>query len=159
MRRAPALLLAIAALCSAAEQGSWKKINYIGGTVPVKASPYDWNTTLTITSNPDILVLVIAPATVFGRQQSVRLKPSQINSIVSGPGAFQRVGGIMGAQLPAHAPRLRSLFGLLAQSELLGILYQGDDGKQAGVLFQMEAVRGLDRALEAFSGKPLEYAK
>src|ERR1022692_603151 len=71
------VLAAIGALCSAAERKSWNKVQYIGGTLPIKASPYDWTTTVTITSNPDSVVVVIAPASVFGHQQTVRLKPSQ----------------------------------------------------------------------------------
>src|SRR5512133_1481606 len=115
MRKALGYLLVIAlmgSLCSAAERKTWNKVRYVGGTIPIKSSPYDWNTAVTITSNPDSVALVIAPVSVFGRQQTVRLKPTQITSLVCGPGAWQRVAGVSGAQLPPKPP---TLFGLLLE--------------------------------------------
>jgi hypothetical protein len=160
MPRAFGYLLAIAAigaLCSAAERRSWNKVQYIGGTIPIKTSPYDWNTTVTITSNPDSVVLVIAPASLSGHRQTVRLKPSQIAAVVSGPGAWQRVADVRGAQLPSKRP---TLFGLLLEYPLAGILFQSDDGKPAAVLLNAPSdSSGILRALEIVTGKPTEYAK
>ena len=159
MRRALRYFLVIAAmgsLCFAAERKSWNKVRYVGGTNPIKASPYDWNTTVTITSNPDTVVLVIAPASVFGHQQTLRLKPSQITSVVSGPGAWQRVADVSGAQLPSKPP---TLFGLLLDHAFMAILYQSDDGKPAAILLDSYVAGQIGRVLEALIGKPLEYAK
>jgi hypothetical protein len=150
------LMAAIGSLCSAEERKSWNKVRYVGGTVPIKASPYDWNTILTITSNPDTVELVIAPSSVFGRQQIVRLKPSQITSVVAGPGAWDRVAGVGGAQLPSKPP---TLFGLLLDHSFLGILYQDVDGKPAAVLLESLSLGQIGRVLEALTGKPMENAK
>jgi hypothetical protein len=151
------VLAAIGALCSAAERKSWNKVQYIGGTLPIKASPYDWTTTVTITSNPDSVVVVIAPASVFGHQQTVRLKPSQITAVVCGSGAWQRVADVSGAQLPSKRP---TLFGLLLDFAFVGILYQTDDGKPAAMLLNSPyAAAGIGRLLEALTGRPTEYAK
>lgn len=159
MRRALRYLLLIAAigsLCSATERKSWNKVRYVGGTIPIKASPYDWNTTLTITSNPDTLELVIAPASVFGHRQTVRLKPSQITSLILGPGAWQRIAEVSGAQLPPKPP---TLFGLLLDHAFMGIIYQGEDGKPAAILLDSYAVGQIARVLEAMTGRPTEFAK
>src|SRR5215467_7054838 len=128
MRRAVRYLwlaVALSALCAAAERKSWTKVRYVGGTIPIRASPYDWNTTLTVTYKPDGITLVIAPASVFAHQQTVRLESSRITTLVAGPGAWQRVAEVSGAQLPAHPP---TLFGLLQNHGFLGILYQDDNG-------------------------------
>jgi len=160
MRRALRYLLltaAIGSLCSAAERKSWSKVQYVGGTIPIKTSPYDWNTTVTVTSNLDSVVLVIAPASVFGHQQTVRLKPSQITSVVCGPGAWQRVAEVGGAQLPSKRP---TLFGLLLDYAFVGIFYQSDNGKPAAILLNSPYASGqIGRILEAMTGKPTEYAK
>jgi hypothetical protein len=159
MRKALGCLLVMAAmgsLCPAEERKSWKQVRYVGGTIQIKVSPYDWNTTLTITSNPDSVVLVIAPSSVFGHQQTVRIQPSQITAVVSGPGAWQRVADVSGAQLPPKPP---TLFGLLLDHVFLGILYQGNDGKRAAVLLDSNATAQIGRILEALTGKPQVYAK
>ncbi|MGB9457869.1 MAG: hypothetical protein WCB12_17605 [Bryobacteraceae bacterium] len=151
------MVTAIGALCSAAERKSWNKVQYIGGTLPIKTSPYDWNTTVTITSNPDSVVLTIAPSSVFGHQQTVRIKPSQITAVVSGPGAWQRVADVSGSHLPSKRP---TLFGLLLDYAFIGILYQNDDGKPAAILLNsVYASSQIGRVLEALTGKPLVYAK
>jgi hypothetical protein len=151
------VIAAIAALCSAAERRAWNKVQYIGGTLPIKTSPYDWNTTVTISSNPDTVLLVIAPASVFGHQQTVRLKPSQITAVVCGSGAWQRVADVGGAQLPSKRP---TLFGLLLDYSLVAILYQSDDGKPAAILLNAPFdSSGIGRILEAVTGRPTEYAK
>jgi hypothetical protein len=151
------VVAAIGALCSAGERKSWNKVRYVGGTLPIKASPYDWNTTVTVTSNPDTVVVVIAPSSVFGHQQTLRLKPSQITSVVSGAGAWERVAEVAGAQLPSKPP---TLFGLLLDPyAFMAILYQGDDGKPGAILLDSYVLYQIGRVLEAMTGKPLEYAK
>jgi hypothetical protein len=171
MRKALTYVLVIAAaggLSSAPERKSWNKIRYIGGTLAIKSSSYDWDTTISISSKPDTVELVVAPSSAFGRQQMVSLKPAQITSVVNGPGAWQRVADVPGAQLP---PKPHGLFGLLNRSPViigkpdafLAILYQGDDGKLAAILLGCQAGTHTDvslgRSLAALSGKPLVYAK
>jgi hypothetical protein len=151
-----ALLAAIATLASAADRKSWNQIRYIGGTVPIKASPYDWNTTLALSANPDAIVVTIAPASVFsGHQQTLRLKPSAISAVI-GPGAWQRVADVQGAQLP---PKPRTLFGLLRNGPLLAILYQGDDGKPGAILLESPFTSQIADLLERVMGKPVEFTR
>jgi hypothetical protein len=125
------VIVAVCTPVSGAERKSWSKIRYVGGTIPVKASRYDWNTTLTVSLNPDSIVLAIAPAKAFATLQTVRIKPSQISSLSIGPAAWRRVGEIGGAQLPSKTP---SLFGFMDHPGYLGIVYRGDDGKPAAIL-------------------------
>jgi hypothetical protein len=126
--------------------------------VAIKASPYDWNTTVTVTEKPPMLTITIAPASVFGgRQQTLRLKPEAIAAVVLGPGAWQRVADVPGAQVP---PKPRTLFGLMGRSTFfLGILYTGDDGKPGALLFDTWSGYAIAELLEAMTGKPPEHAK
>ena len=159
MRRTLILLLAICAAATiglAGERKSWNKVRYVGGTVPIKAGVYDWNTTVTVTSNPDLVELTIAPSSVFAHQQKLKIKPSAITAIVSGPGAWQRVADAGGSNLVAKPP---SLFGLLAQRPFLAILYEGDDGKPVAILIESYMIGQIGRVLEVLSGKPVVYAR
>jgi hypothetical protein len=153
MRRALTYIV-VAALCIpliGAERKSWSKVRYVGGTIPVKASRYDWNTTLT--ANKDSIVVVIAPAVVFTPQQTVRIKPSQVTSLSFGETAWRRVGEVNGAQLPTKAP---ALFGLLGDRGFFGIVYQTDDGKPAAILLDSLFTWRILGALKELTGKTIE---
>jgi len=159
MRRALTYLVVAAALCTqgiAAEHKTWNRIRYVGGTIPVKASPYDWNTTLTVTANPDMIILSIAPSSVFAHKQTVRIQPSQVSSLLNGSGAWERVAGVSGAQLPAKPP---TLFGLLLDHSFFGILYQTDDGKNGAILLDSFMGGQILLVLRAMTGKTIEYLK
>jgi hypothetical protein len=152
-----ALLVAALAVCSAAERRSWNQVRYVGGTLAIKASPYDWNTTMTVAEKPPMLTIAIAPASVFGgRQQTLRLAPAAITWVVFGPGAWQRVADVPGVQLPTKP---RTLFGLLRRGDYLGILYRGDNGKPAALLFETYFAYGIANILEAMTGKPSEFVR
>jgi hypothetical protein len=126
-------------------------IRYIGGTVPVKAGHYDWNTTLTVTG--DAIVVEIAPATVFTAKKTVRIKPSQVLSLSSGEAAWPHVAAVDGAQLPAKHP---TLFGLLLDYEFLGLVYETDDGKRAAMLLDSRFSTVILRVLARVTGKPIK---
>jgi len=157
MRRLITCLLVTLAICGAAsaeERKSWSKIRYVGGTLPVKSSPYDYNTTLTVTSKPDTLTMVIAPSKAFAPLQTVRIQISQIFSISRGRGAWRRVSEVSGSRLPSRPP---TLFGLLEDHGFLGIVYQADDGKRAAVLLSSYYSMEILIVLEALSGKEIEH--
>jgi len=135
----------------AAERRSWSKLRYVGGTIPAKASRYDWNTELT--ANPDSIVVVIAPAVVFTPQQTVRIKPSQVTSLSVDEAAWRRVGEVKGAQLPAKTP---ALFGLLKDRGFIGIVYRTDDGKPAAMLLESLFTRRILAVLKELTGKTVE---
>ena len=157
MCRTLTYLIVIAAFCSSAsgaERKSWSKIRYVGGTIPVKASRYDWNTTLTVSLNPDSIELAIAPAKAFATLQTVRIKPSQISSLSYGPAAWRRVGEIGGAQLPSKTP---SLFGFMDHPGYLGIVYREDGGKPAAILLDTPFFSwNILSVLKDLTGKEIE---
>ena len=156
MRRALTYIVMATALSTpahGAEKKSWTKIRYTGGTVPVKASTYDWNTTVTITRNPDSLTIAIAPAKVFGQSQTVHIDPARILSLSAGEGAWRRVAEIEGAVLP---PRSSSLFGLLDFHSYIAIVYQAADGKRGGVLLDSYVGFQILTVLTKLTGKPIE---
>jgi len=170
MRRALAYIVVAAALAglSAAEPKSWNKLRYAGGTLPIKSSSYDWDTTVTISSSPDRVKVVVAASSPFGRQETLTLQPSQISSVIHGPGARQHVADVSGAVLP---PKPHGLFGLLNRRPLLigdadtflAILFQSEDGKAAAMLLECDGGThtgtSLGQALAKLAGKPLVYAK
>jgi hypothetical protein len=159
MRTALTYLLLAAGVCTpsaAAERRSWNRIQYVGGTIQIKTSPYDWNTTLTAT--PGLIEIVIAPAKLFTPQQSVRLKPSQVRSLSSGQAAWHRVGEVNGAELPgSQFPVARpSLFGLRTRHGFIGIVFEADDGKPAALLLDSNFSVKILQFLRTITGKSVE---
>lgn len=142
-------------VAATAGQKSWNKIRYVGGTIAVKTSPYDWNTTLTASANPDSIVLVIAPAKLFTPRQTVRIKPSQVTSLSYGPDAWRRVAEVPGAQLPSRPP---ALFGLFDNHYYVAIIYQTDDGNRAAVLLDSYFWGSIMPALEGLTGRRADQA-
>src|SRR3982751_6579045 len=148
MYRAALYIIVATALCDSlagAERKSWNKIRYVGGTVSVKTSAYDWNTTLTVTANPDSITVLIAPAKLFSPIQAITIKPSQIISLARGPDALHRVAEVDGAQLPSKPP---SLFGLLDHPGYMGIIYQLDAAKRGALLLDSYYSSAILSALE-----------
>jgi len=156
MRLALTYIAVAASLCVAgnsADRKSWNKVRYIGGTVSIKTSPYDWNTTLTITTQPPSIVVSIAPASLFSPKQTVHIAPSLVTSLSAGPVAWRVVGGIGGAKLPARTP---ALFGLLQDNGSIGIVYQTDDGKSGSILLETHLIWQILPVLKSITGKPIE---
>jgi hypothetical protein len=156
MRRLLTCVLVALAVCGAAagqERKSWSKIRYVGGTLPIKSSPYDFNTTVTVTTKPDTITLVIAPPKAFAGLRTIRIQPSQIVSLSYGPGAWRRVSEVSGSLLPSKSP---ALFGLLEDHGFLGIVYQTEDGKRASVLLDSYFSMRILFALRELSGKEIE---
>jgi hypothetical protein len=150
MRRIVAVILVLALAsgeAAAAPRNSWNKIRYRGGTVQAHVDPWDWNTTLTV--KPDIIVLVFSPHT------SVRIKPSQVHSISYGQEAHRRVEDIvaLGVLVGPFA-----LFGLLhvSKDQLVGIVYDTDDGKEGAVLLETPLALTILKALREVTGKSID---
>ena len=159
MRLALTYVVVGAILCAplaGADRKSWNKVRYVGGTVAIKTSPYDWNTTIAVTVNPDTIVVGIAPAKIFSAQQTVRIKPSQIDALLFGSGSWRRVAELAGAQMPAKTP---GLFGLLEHRPFFAILYETDDGKKAGMLLESYFGSEIQDVLKALSGKEIEFLR
>jgi len=159
MTRTVALIVVGTALCiagTAADRRSWNKIRYLGGTIPVKTSPYDWNTTLTVTNQPPEIVIRIAPVSVFSPQQTLHIAPGRVMSLSAGAAAWRRVAEVDGAAIPKPPAKPRALFGLLQDNGALGIVYQSDGGKPAAILLETNLVRQILPVLELLTGKTVE---
>lgn len=153
MRRivAALLVLGLGGLpCLAAEDNSWNKLRYSGGTVAAKVNPFDWNTTLTVA--PGALTFV------FGRQ-TFRLAASEVTALSYGQEAHRRVADMVALSIVATP---LALFGILHQSKthFIGIEYRTGDGKPGGLLLEADKnnYRAILRALEVVTGKPVKNA-
>jgi hypothetical protein len=155
IRRTLAAVLVLALGCTQclmADSNSWNKIRYTGGTIQAKVDPYDWNTVLTIT--PDAIVFV------FAHRQTLRINPARVIGISYGQEAHRRVGEMVALSVMMINPL--ALFGLLHKSKdhFIGLQFQGDDGKPAGLLLEADKnnYRAILSALTAVTGKPVEDA-
>ncbi|WP_321472588.1 hypothetical protein [uncultured Paludibaculum sp.] len=156
MRRAITSFIVATSLCAlspGAEHKTWSKIRYVGGTVVIKTSPYDYNTTLTVGLNPEPIVVAIAPARPFAPLQTIRIKPDRVISLSLGQNAWNRVSEVRGAKLPARAP---SLFGLLEDHGFMGIVYKTDEGKPAAILLDTYYRWPILSVLKELTGKGIE---
>src|SRR5579871_3527738 len=145
-----------AALCApaeAAERRSWNKVRYLGGTIEMTASRYDWNAKITVSTQPDSIVLVIYPAKVFTSEQTIRIAPDHVLSLSGGPVAWQRLADIQGAHLPPKPP---ALFGLLQNYQLMAIVYDSGDGKRSAVLLESLFTWQILPILKKLTGKPID---
>jgi hypothetical protein len=152
MRRTVAICVILASTCvqaAGAPRNSWNKIRYRGGTVAAKVDDWDWNTTLTVKA--DEIVVVFAPRT------TVRIKPSQVDSISYGVEAHRRVGDIVALSVVLGP---FALFGLLRhpQDHLVGIVYHTDDGKRCALLLETPIYMPILQALKTATGKPVDFS-
>jgi hypothetical protein len=138
--------------CLQAENNSWNKLSYVGGTVPAKVNPYDWNTSMTVT--PDLVTLVIAHST------TVRLHPQQVTALSYGQEAHRRVAEMVALGVITLNPA--PLFGILHKSKdhFIGIEFKTDDGKRASILLEAhkDNYRVILQVLKTVTGKPVENA-
>lgn len=158
MRRA--LSIFVLAACFAAtgfpaSRNSWNKVRYVGGPGNVKAEEYDWNTTVTVTSQPPLVSIDVAPATVFSAGLKLRLKPEMIVSISAGAAAWRRVSETAGCRIPAKTP---ALFGLLKHAVYIGLVYETEPGKRSAILLETALAPKILDALKNLTGKAIEEA-
>ncbi len=154
MRRAIAISVAmwmVAAQCLWAGGNPWNRLRYAGGTIGIKVSPYDWNTTLGIT--PNTIVLRIA------YRQNVVIKPAQVVAVSYGKEAHRRVADMVALSFVATP---LALFGLLHESKVhyIGIQYDLEGGKHEALLLEAhkDDYRAILAALAAITGKPVVNA-
>lgn len=131
----------------AAQRFSWNKVRYHGGTVQVKVDPWDWNTTITV--KPDEITLLFSP------KATVRIAPSKVRSLSYGQEAKRRVEDVVALSMLLGP---FGLFGLMhkTKDELVGIVYDTDDGKQGAVLLESPFALAILGALSTVTGKPIE---
>jgi hypothetical protein len=142
------VILALSWVQAAADpRNSWNKIRYRGGTVVARIDSWDWNTTLTV--KPDEIVVLFAPRT------TLRIKPSQVDSISYGQEAHRRIGDIVALSIVLGP---LALFGLLRHNpdHLVGIVYHTDDGKKGAILLESPFYWGILQALKTVTGKPVD---
>jgi hypothetical protein len=135
-----------------ADGNSWNKIRYGGGTVAAKVNPYDWNTTLTVTSD--------AIKLVFGGRTAVTILPSQVTVLSYGQEAHRRVADMVALSVVFVNPLV--LFGILHKSKnhFVGIEFKTDDGKPGAVLLEADKgnYRAILQTLARVTGKPVQNA-
>jgi hypothetical protein len=133
-----------------ADGNSWNKIRYIGGTVPAKVNPYDWNTALTVT--PDSIKLV------FAGRSTVILAPSSVTSVIYGEKAYRHVADMVALSVVFVNPLV--LFGILHHSKnhFVSIEFRDTDGKAGVVLLEADKNQYLPilQALRTVTGKPVQ---
>jgi hypothetical protein len=131
----------------AAQRFSWNKVRYHGGTVQVKVDPWDWNTTITVT--PTEITLLFAP------KMTARITPSKVRSLSYGQEAKRRVEDVVALSVLLGP---FGLFGLMhkTKDELVGIVYDTDDGKPGAVLLESPFALAILGALSTVTGKAIE---
>jgi hypothetical protein len=154
MRKIVACVVVLAVTGSAhlwAEGNSWDKLRYSGGTVEAKVNPFDWNTSLSVTS--DEITLKI------GLRRTLRLKPTQVTVLSYGEVAHRRVADMVALSLVVTP---LALFGILHKSKahFIGIEYKGDDGKPGAVLLEADKNNYLVilQMLKTVTGKTVQNA-
>jgi hypothetical protein len=152
MKRLTALLCLIVLLPSLTAYGStFKDIRYNGGTLQTKVDPHDWGNKLTVTSDEITLDLKDG--------QSIKIDPKRVTALSYGQEAHRRVGTMVALGI-LFAPL--ALFGLFHKTRLhfIGIEYNIEDGKKAGLLIQAhkDNYRGVLEALRGATGAPVAVA-
>ncbi|MBY0506734.1 MAG: hypothetical protein K2X03_22635 [Bryobacteraceae bacterium] len=144
----PAMLLAAAPRLAA--QNSWSRVRYVGGTVPAKVNPYDWNTRLTITAD--------AIELLFAGRDRLRIAPASVTVMTYGQKAQRRVADMLALSVIATP---LALFGILHKSRdhSLSLEFQ-QDGKPAAMLFELDksSYRAIILALTTVTGKKVDHA-
>jgi hypothetical protein len=155
MRRVVASIVVMAlswTALSGSEGSTWNKLRYAGGTVQVKVNPYDYNTTLKVTSD-EITLSFTHSKTV------VHIKPDQVTSLSYGQEAHRRVADVVALSLVLTP---LALFGLLhvSKDHFVGIVYHTEDGKPAAVLLEADKSNYwlILQVLKGVTGKPVDKA-
>jgi hypothetical protein len=134
------------------EGSAWNRLRYAGGTVQVKVNPYDYNTTLRVTSD-EITLSFTHSKTV------VHIKPDQVTSLSYGQEAHRRVADVVALSVVLSP---LALFGLLhvSKDHFVGIVYHTEDGKPAAVLLEADKTNYwlILQVLKGVTGKPVDKA-
>jgi len=130
---------------------SWNKLRYAGGTVEAKVNDFDWNTTLTVTSDSIVVV--------FAHRKMLSLKPVEVTALSYGQEAHRRVAEMVALSLVISP---LALFGLLHTSKVhfIGIEYRDPDGKPGAILLEADKnnYRAILEVLKVVTGKPVQNA-
>jgi RNase P/RNase MRP subunit p29 len=129
---------------------NFKDIRYQGGTLQTKVKPDDWGNRLTVSSDEIRFDLKDG--------QIVRIDPKQVTGLSYGQEAHRRVGTMIAL---AFLNPL-ALFGLFhkKRDHFIGIEYNIEDGKKAGLLLQghKDNYRTVLVALRGATGAPIAVA-
>jgi hypothetical protein len=153
MRRTVAGIIVLAMLWPQlfGSQGTtWNKLRYAGGTVQVKVNPYDYNTTLKVTSD-EIALSFTHSKTV------IHIKPDQVISLSYGQEAHRRVADVVALSVVLSP---LALFGLLhvSKDHFIGIVYHTEDGKPAALLLEADKTNYwlILQVLKGVTGKAVD---
>lgn len=146
-----ALLLLTLVQTGAAADGTWNKIRYQGGTITAKVNPFDWNTTVRLTST--------AIQIDFASLKRVTIEGRSVIALTSGERACRRVADMV---VFSPASRPLPLFGIAhtGKDRLVGIEFTNPDGSLGFILLlvQKESYRQLLQAISSLTGKAVEDA-
>ncbi|MBI3650282.1 MAG: PEGA domain-containing protein [Acidobacteria bacterium] len=129
---------------------TFKDIRYQGGTLQTKTKPDDWGNRLTVSSDEIKLDLKDG--------QSVKIDPKHVTGLSYGQEAHRRVGTMIALAFISPI----ALFGLFhkKRDHFIGIEYNIEDGKKAGLLLQADKdnYRAVLVALRGATGAPIAVA-
>lgn len=146
------VILLCFSLVAYAQGNTFTKVRYNGGTLPTKTDKDDWNNTLTVTS--DLITFKLKDT------QTIEIVPISVTSLSYGQEAHRRVGTMVALAILV-APV--ALFGLFHKTRLhyIGIQYDTQDGKKAGLLIQGDKgnYRAIITALQGVTGAPVAVSE
>jgi len=143
------IALALASNTSTLAQGNGFKVRYNGGTVETKVKGDDWGNTITVSS--DNIVLSLKDG------QVININPQRVTALSYGKNASRNIKGYAAAAI-----LINPLFalGMIKKNKqhFVGIEYQREDGRKAGLLLQAknDKYRGLLAALKGVTGREVE---
>lgn len=144
-----ALLVSVLTQTALGADPSWNKIRYQGGTIQVKVNPFDWNTTLRVSSSSIMID--------FSSLKQITIDARDVTSLTHGETAYYRVVDMV-ASSPVSKPV--PLFGIIhaGKDHLVGIEFKNQDGSRGGVLLLVhkDSYLALLQALSQLTKKPVE---
>src|ERR1022692_387769 len=155
MRRTAAniVLLALSWTQLFASEGStWNRLRYAGGTVQVKVNPYDYNTTLKVSSDEITLSFTHS-------KTMLHIKPDRVTSLSYGQEAHRRVADVVVLSVVLSPLALCGLLHV-SKDHFIGIVYHTEDGKPAAVLLEADKTNYwlILQVLKGITGKPVDKA-
>ena len=124
---------------------SWNKIRYQAGTVNAKVNPFDWNTTLKVSSSGIEII--------FAGSKKILIENRNVTALTYGEAAYRRIKEMLGNASSKPVP----LFGIVknGNDHLVGIEFKNADGTNGAVLLMVhkDGYSDLLRALSGFTGQ------
>ncbi len=145
------LVLSTSGSFALAGDTSWNKIRYQGGTIDAKVNPFDWNTTLKVSSAEIELS--------FAGRKKFTIPARNVISLAHGERACRRIADALDLNSTGNPV---PLFGMVAMGKdhLVGIEFRNGEGVRGAVLLAVHkgSYRELLQALSTLTNKRVEDA-